>query len=151
MAGVGWSVGDIIAGIRLTVKVVEAFKSSSGASVKYQQEVRFLENYRKTLEHLKCFIHSHVDGPYITSISEELAQVEKPWKNFKAFLNKYERSLKADSCRSSLLKAPRTIQYSFKDLAMEVNKFRTAIDQHFQLLNTLLSLQTMYVHIISIH
>src|ERR1700710_116722 len=93
MATFGWSVGDIVAGIRITVKVCEAFKESGGAASKYKQTVDFLDNLELTLEYLKTYINGNPTDIHASSISDQAEKIKGPLKHFQESIEKYEKSL----------------------------------------------------------
>jgi hypothetical protein len=76
-------------------------------------------------------------------ISKLLQDIREPWEEFKKFLDKYEPSLGASSSRSRLARAPRTIQYTVKDISGKVEKLRLQTEQPLQAVNSLLSLHVM--------
>jgi hypothetical protein len=144
----GFSVGDFIAGGQILVQVIGAFKEAGGASSKYATEVSFLNSLKSTLEHLERF----VDGTRGSSsqasemprdISKLLQGIREPWEEFKKVLDKYEPSLGASSSRSKLARAPRTIQFTVKDISGKVEKLRRQTEEPLQAINSLLSLQVM--------
>lgn len=144
--GFGFSVGDFIAGGQVLIEVISAFKEAGGASSKYASEVSFLNILKTTLDHLETFVTSSGSGSNDNlpqDIAKLLQEVRGPWEDFKKFLDKYEPSLGTTSSKSKLGKAPRTIQYTVKDISGKVEKLRRQTEQPLQAVNSLLSLHVM--------
>jgi hypothetical protein len=140
----GFSVGDFIAGGQLLVKVISAFKEAGGASSKYASEVSFLNSLKSTLDHLEQYLGNTSHSNHLfPDISKLLQEIREPWEDFKGFLDKYEPSLGVSSSRSKLGKAPRTIQYTLKDISGKVEKLRRQTQEPLQAVNSLLSLHVM--------
>ncbi|KAH9213226.1 hypothetical protein DL95DRAFT_447242 [Leptodontidium sp. 2 PMI_412] len=140
----GFSVGDFIAGGQLLIEVINAFKEAGGASSKYASEVSFLNGLKSTLDHLEQFVSSTSQSNQLSPvISKLLNDIRGPWDEFKKFLDKYEPSLGASSSRSKLGKAPRTIQYTAKDISGKVGNLRRQTEQPLQAVNSLLSLHVI--------
>lgn len=140
-AGFGWSAGDIATAIRLVVKVGKAFKASGGATCRYNDALGFLQSLKVTLDHVGKHASRSSSDVYENDIVLQLDRITPHWKAFEAYLLRFEQSLGPTSSRSSLAKAPRTIQYTLKDLSGEVERLKTAVAQPLQVINTLLSLQ----------
>jgi hypothetical protein len=144
--GFGFSIGDFIAGGQILIQVIKAFKEAGGASSKYAAEVSFLNSLKATLDHLERFVSradSSQSNDLPQDISKLLQDIRDPWQEFKTFLDKYEPSLGASSSKSKLAKAPRTIQYTVKDISGKVEKLRNQTEQPLQAVNSLLSLHVM--------
>lgn len=145
MASFGWSVGDTVSAVKITIKVVSAFKSTSGAVEKYQQSVDFLKSFESTLTQLRRYIQSNPNDKYASDLSERLQSISKPWKRFEEFVKKYEDTLGKKSKKSRLGKAPQIVVYTLKDLDGEVQRLKEAVSTPFQLIIGSLSLQQLYV------
>jgi hypothetical protein len=144
--GFRFSVGDFIAGGQVLIEVISAFKEAGGASSKYASEVSFLNSLKTTLDHLEKFVRSSSSRSKDNlpqDIAKLLQEIREPWEEFKNFLDKYEPSLGASSSKSKLGKAPRTIQYTVKDISGKVEKLRRQTEQPLQAVNSLLSLHVM--------
>jgi uncharacterized protein YoxC len=144
--GFGFSVGDFIAGGQILIQVINAFKEAGGASSKYASEVSFLTSLKLTIDHLERFVSktsSSQSNDLPQDVSKLLQDIREPWEDFKMFLDKYEPSLGSSSSRSKLAKAPRTIQYTVKDISGKVEKLRRQTEQPLQAVNSLLSLHVM--------
>lgn len=139
----GFSVGDFIAGTQILVKVISAFKEAGGASSKYAAEVSFLYRFKLALEHLEKHVNAAPQSELSQDISKLLEEIQGPWDEFRQFLHKYENSLGESSTKSKLGKAPRTIQYTVKDILGNVDKLCRQIERPLQAINSLLSLQLM--------
>jgi benzoyl-CoA reductase/2-hydroxyglutaryl-CoA dehydratase subunit BcrC/BadD/HgdB len=141
MIAFGWSVSDLADAIKVVAKVAAAFKEAGGAASKYQQLHDFAISLKNTLEHLRTYTTLHTDDEHAEEIAEQARLIEKPWKEFHNFLNKYEKSLGERSQRSKLSKAPRVLRWAAKELSGEVQKMEAAMNRPLQSLNMLLSLQ----------
>jgi hypothetical protein len=147
--GFGFSVGDFITGGQVLIQVIKAFKETGGASAKYAVEVSFLMRFKATLDHLERFVSSASSSrdsqgnELPQDILKLLQDIREPWQDFKTFLDKYKSSLGASSSRSKLAKAPRTVQYTIKDISGKVDKLRQHTEQPLQAVNSLLSLHVM--------
>ncbi|KAH9835983.1 hypothetical protein Tdes44962_MAKER01902 [Teratosphaeria destructans] len=121
VAGFGWSAGDVAPAAKLVIKVSKAFKAANGAATKYADHIGFVQSLN---------LNNLIASP-------------PHWKRFEAFLQQFDRSLSESSTRGKLAKAPRTIQFTLKDLSGEIDRLRVAVSQPLQVVNTLLSIQVV--------
>lgn len=143
----GFSVGDFIAGARILVQVIDAFREVGGASSKYATQVSFLQSLKATLEHLERHVRNTAQSDLSEDISKLLNDIWGPWTEFKKFLEKHERSLGQIANkprRSDLGKIPRVIQFTMHDISGKVEKLRREIQQPLAAVNSLLLLHIMY-------
>ncbi|OCK87264.1 uncharacterized protein K441DRAFT_682774 [Cenococcum geophilum 1.58] len=136
----GWSAGDLVNGINVIVRVAEAFKETGGAASKYQAHHDFAVGLKKTFASLKLYTDLHEHDGYSDDIAGQLKLIEKPWKRFQTFLEKYDEPLGAQSTMYKLKKAPRIVKWTAKDLSGEVEKLERAVHRPLESLNLLLSL-----------
>jgi hypothetical protein len=141
----GFSVGDFVAGTKLIVSVCGAFKEAGGASSKYSAEVSFLGSLTATLRQLEEYTAATADSSIAQDIANLVQLINGPLGDFSTFLDKYKASLDTSSTKSKLMRVPKTISYTVKDIAGKVDKLRRQVEQPLQAINSLLSLQTMCV------
>jgi hypothetical protein len=139
----GFSVGDIIAGVKLLTEIINAFKETGGAKSKYGAELFFVTGLKATFEQLKKFVDNNRDGELPQDLDRVLETIAKPWQEFKEFLQDFEDSLGESSTRSKLRRTPRMIQYTIKSVSGKIEKLKQQISQPLQVLNALLALQVM--------
>ncbi len=139
----GFSIGDFIAGTRLLIDVLGAFKETSGASSKYASQTVFLHSLISTLQHLDDYVKPSPQNALSSSISSLLDTIRGPLDDFKAFLDKHEASLGKASTKSKLGKVPKTVTYTLKDISGKIERLRQQAEQPLQAINSLLSLQQM--------
>jgi hypothetical protein len=76
----------------------------------------------------------------VKDVTSLIENIQKPWNEFKDFLNEYEEALGTDCKKSKLGKAPKTIKNTLNDLMGKVEKLRKEIVELLQAINSLLSL-----------
>jgi hypothetical protein len=143
MIPIGWSAGDLIAGIGVVTRVYQAFKEAGGSEAKYREAQDFLDGLRSTLEILKAHVENLPDG-LSDRLTSQIERVDRPWKEFQCFVKKYEKSLSepSSSLSTKIKKASSIVRWAAKDLMGEVQKLDAAIAQPLRVLNTLLLIQT---------
>jgi conjugal transfer/entry exclusion protein len=138
----GFSVGDFIAGTKILISVISAFKDTGGASGKYASEVSFLNSLTATLQH----VEKQADGTSQDAISRDISRLlqmtQGPLDDFKKFLDKYQ-ALEKSPTKSTLSKTSRVIGYTVKDISGKVERLRRQVEQPLQAVNSLLSLQAL--------
>ncbi|KAF2492873.1 hypothetical protein BU16DRAFT_583936 [Lophium mytilinum] len=139
----GWSAGDIVAGIRVTVKICEAFKESGGAASKYKQTVDFLDGFKLTLEHLKTYIDGNPADSHASSISDQIEKIKVHFESFQNAIEKYEKALGEASTTGLVKKVSRKMRWTLKEMSGDVDNLKAAVMQPLQIINTLLSLQML--------
>ncbi|KAL4912119.1 hypothetical protein BDW62DRAFT_206789 [Aspergillus aurantiobrunneus] len=142
----GFSVGDFIAGTRLLVQIIDAFKNADGASSKYAAQVSFLHSFKATLEHLARHIQKTPQCELSEDIASLLGDISVPWAAFKTFLAKHERALGQIANKSGtdkLRRIPRVVQFTMNEISGKVDKLRTEIQQPLAAVNSLLLLQVI--------
>jgi hypothetical protein len=60
---------------------------------KYMQAADFLNGFKTTLQHLHAHTQICFEDPYTEDIQDQLRKIDGPWKAFKKFLARYEKSL----------------------------------------------------------
>lgn len=143
MVAFGWSAGDIVASINPAIDVAKAFRETGGATSRYKQSQEFFDGFKVTLQHLQIYAEDNQDDTYIDDLKNQITRIEQPWKEFKNFLDKYDKFLGEDSQRSRIGKAPRKVKWALKDLSGEVEKLEKAISKPLQVMNSILSLHSL--------
>ena len=139
----GFSVGDFIAGTKIAVGILSAFKEAGGASSKYASEVMFLECLSTTIKRIEEHFSTTRDVDAIEIITTLLKLIAGPLAEFKMFLDKYQASLGQQSTKSKIKKAPKTVTYTLKDLSGKVEKLRDRTCHPLHAINSALSLQML--------
>jgi hypothetical protein len=123
--------------------VVRAFQKENSASSKYAAQVAFLKSFGSALTHLRA----HAEGTAKDDISPDilslLEDVRGPWEDFEKYTSQYEASLASFSKRAWRQRIPRTIKFTFEEMAGKIDRLREKICQPLQAINSLLLLQTM--------
>jgi hypothetical protein len=143
--GFGLSARDFITGTTLLVNLLGGFKEKGGASAKYASESSFLTSLVATLQHLEDYVATDPQDAVSQDIVKLLKIVEGPLNEFKSFLDKYQSSLGQDSTVSSIRKSKATTSFTINDISGKVDKLRRQIEQPLEAVNSLLSLQLMYI------
>lgn len=143
MIPVEWSAGDLITGVGALVKVVKAFKAVGGASDKYESRLAFIEGLQKTFERLRQLINDENDN-VPQDIEALLAQLDKPWKEFRKFLEKYDTRLDEASNPSKTKHAAGIISWTAKELSGKVEELEHAIAVPLKSLEVCLTVQGLY-------
>lgn len=136
----GFSVGDFIAGTKLLITLLSAFKERGGASTKYASESSFLTSLVSTLQHLDNYVKNITQDDISRDITKLLKTMEGPLDEFKLFLDKYEASLGQTSTKTALGKTKAMITYTVKDISGKVEKLRRQVEQPLEAVNSLLSM-----------
>ena len=139
----GFSVGDFIAGTKLVVDVLGAFKEAGGASSKYAAEALFLENLIATIKNVQDYQNKTPDEELPKDILKLTKHVDKPLTEFSAFLDKYKASLGKTSTKSTAGKAAKIVIYTIKNICGKVKDLRQQVEQSLQAVNCLLALQAL--------
>jgi len=117
---------------------------AGGAEDHYSETTAFLSQVDATFNLLKEFIEEHPDSRYADAIVNQLKLVETPWNKLESdYIKKYEKSLSPDSTRSKAKKVPRKVQWALKDMGEEVKKLKNEILVPLDMIDSLLSLETM--------
>ncbi|KAL8949494.1 MAG: hypothetical protein Q9222_004403 [Ikaeria aurantiellina] len=140
-AGFGFSVGDIVAGLKLIKQSIEALQDTKGSSADYQalkQEIDGLKDALVAIEDLK------LDERFWANSKQNLAiqaAISRCWDCIDTFLSttsKYERWLQPRTNSGLSWKANlKKIQWALskKD---DVNRFRSQLERHSSSINMLL-------------
>lgn len=137
----GWSAGDVAAGVELLVRVGKALKESSGSKTEYQDAVEFLESVSRLIASLSNIRNNNPqlkweDG--LVTPSNTVMSVIKSFKG-KTKLDKYDKSLGSNSGRNKMQTILREIQFELSS----VKKLKSEISQPLVVLNNFLNLQTL--------
>ena len=100
----GWSVGDIVAALKLLHQVGVALKDSGGASSGFQDTYSFLQTLSRTLQHLNALQYTSLDPGLAEDLREQCGHI---WMPLKAFLEdmkgRFEGRLGENSPKHSIL------------------------------------------------
>jgi hypothetical protein len=141
MMSFGWSAGDVVAGVKLFVKIGKALKDSGGSKSEYQDAVGFLESVSSIITGLQQIRDSNPElewGEGLVTQSNVVMSVVKAFKD-RTNIDKYEKSLGASSQRSRVQTIGKEIQFELSS----VKRLQSDISQPLVVLNNFLSLQTM--------
>ena len=136
----GFSTGDFIAAIGLIAKVTDALKDANGASAEYQQVVLQLSGLKRTLLHLEKLEPNEFNADHVNAIRCMAVSCKLPLQQFLDDIQKYEKSLAADSERKIGRKSVRKVQWGIY-MEKEVAKMRSMITAQVMSINLLLSAQ----------
>ncbi|KAF2731935.1 hypothetical protein EJ04DRAFT_358462 [Polyplosphaeria fusca] len=137
----GFSVGDFIAGTKIAIDILGAFKEAGGASSKYASEVMFLECLSATMKQIEEYFSKTFDVGARDTFTALLKLIDGPIMEFKIFLDNYHTSLSRNSTKSRFGKAPKIVTYTLRSLAGRVENLRVRICQPLLAINSALSLQ----------
>ncbi|KAL9120892.1 MAG: hypothetical protein Q9187_002549 [Circinaria calcarea] len=139
-AAFGFSAGDFITAIGLIAKVSNALKDTNGASVEYQQVVLQLNGLKRTLLYLEALEPNEYNADHVNAIRCMAVSCKLPLQQFLDDIQKYEKSLAADSVRKHGRKDMRKAQWGIY-MEKEVAKMRSMISTQVMSINLLLSAQ----------
>jgi hypothetical protein len=109
----GWSVGDIIEGLRLLHQIGSALKDSGGASSEFQDTISFLQTLSRTLNHLNALQETALDPDTAENLKNQCSHIRVPLTEFLYDVSRrYEQSLGVSSTRNKIFAAPRKIQWA---------------------------------------
>ena len=135
-AGFGFSVGDFVAGIELTAKVIRALKESGGASSEYQQILRELESLEIILQHLSSLKATKENHHYVNAFRGQAQSIQVLVQQFLDSITKYKSSLGATAHRGVRHGSGKKIQWTLLRQP-EVAKLRSTIEFQISILNLL--------------
>ncbi|KAL8712975.1 MAG: hypothetical protein Q9220_002835 [cf. Caloplaca sp. 1 TL-2023] len=140
-AGFGFSVGDIVAGLKLIKQSIEALQDTKGSSADYQTLKQEIDSLKDALE---AVADLQLDERFSSRSKQHLAiqaAISRCWDCIDTFLSttsKYERWLQVNSASGLSWKANvKKIQWALskKD---DVNRFRSQLERHCSSINMLL-------------
>lgn len=137
----GWSVGDLVVAVRLTWKIIEAFREAGGAAQKYSQEVEFLQRVKRTLELLHRYVKCNPDDEFVADIAEDAKRIQALWANVAAYFEQYEASLGELRSANLARKSYDTVNYTLKDLSGKVQELKDLAKEPLDLIQMQLVLQ----------
>jgi hypothetical protein len=109
----GWSVGDIIEGLRLLHQIGSALKDSGGASSEFQDTISFLQTLSRTLNHLNALQETALDPDIAENLKNQCSHIRVPLTEFLYDVSRrYEQSLGVSSTRNKIFAAPRKTQWA---------------------------------------
>ena len=78
----GWSVGDIIEGLKLLHQIGSALKYSGGASSGFQDIVSFLQTLSRTLNHLNALQDTALEPDIAENLRVQRSHIRVPLTEF---------------------------------------------------------------------
>ena len=87
----GWSVGDIIEGLRLLHQIGSALKDSGGASSEFQDTISFLQTLSRTLNHLNALQETALDPDTAENLKNQCSHIRVPLTEFVGCTNRIKR------------------------------------------------------------
>ncbi|KAL8769526.1 MAG: hypothetical protein Q9209_004587, partial [Squamulea sp. 1 TL-2023] len=140
-AGFGFSVGDIVGGLRLIKQSIEAVQDSKGSSADYQALIHEIDSLKDGLEAIEDLRLDQRFGPNSKQGLAVQDAVSRCWLCVDTFLSrtaKYQPWLQSDAAPGSGWKANlKKIQWALckKD---DVSRFRAQLERHCSSISMLL-------------
>jgi hypothetical protein len=133
----GWSVGDLVQGISIGIKVVEALDSTRCASSRYQEISSFLKNIQNTLEPLQKDSAAEVYSPSKVEIENLVKAIDEPLCDILERIQKYDAKLGSQVDPKWYKHAPQKLLWEFW-ASPKAKASRTIIEGHLNTLTLLL-------------
>jgi len=133
----GWSVGDLVQGVVIGIKVVEALNSSRGAPSGYQEINRFLRNVQHTLEPLQDSAAAVVYASSKIEIENLVKEIDGPLRDILGTVQKYDAKLGSQVDPKWYKHAPQKLLWEFW-ASPKARASRANIEGHLQTLTLLL-------------
>jgi hypothetical protein len=142
MAAFGWSAGDLVASIKIVIKIAGALKDSGGAKTDFQEAIEFLFGLEITLQNLKSIspILTIPSQEYI--VQQEVKKISEPLKEFFARVEKFDKCLGSGSKLGFWRTVPRKLQWAI-GVSKEVISLRDRISIPMASLGILLHTQNL--------
>ncbi|KAL8685145.1 MAG: hypothetical protein Q9224_005943 [Gallowayella concinna] len=140
-AGFGFSVGDIVAGLKLIKQSVEALQDTKGSTADYQaltHEIDSLKDGLEAIEDLRLHQHFGPRSKQGIAVHEAVARCCHCLNTFLSTISKYQPWLQKNARPGSSWKASwKKIQWALckKD---DVNRFRAQLERHCSSISMLL-------------
>lgn len=137
--GFGFSAGDFIAGVKLIIDLLQAFKQRSGAVEKHAAQVAYLDCLNLTIGRLDKYTD---ETPTDEAATRWMEQLKEPLAAFKTYLDQYQ-ALKPDVEASFAAKQWAKVALTVDEVNEKIDKLRVQIVEPLPSINLLLSLQIM--------
>lgn len=127
----GWSVGDIIAGLEVAIRIASALQDSGGAADKYRQTTTYLLSLSTVVQEL------HPPPPSLLAIAPDVRSVHSALQAFHAKLSaKFEKSLGSTSADwvARVRSSPRKVEYALF-MEKQVEALRIKLDVPLKAIN----------------
>jgi len=134
----GWSVGDLVAAIKLLTEVAATLDDVGGASSEYQESARFLRSLIHTLEPLRNLDNINISVSYKEEICSEVESIRVPVEDFLSFIKKYEAGLGAQAPTGRHRNIRQKLQWHFGGDLKKLEKLQVRIERHMTTLDALL-------------
>ena len=123
----GFSVGDFVAAIQLTVKIGKALRDTNGAASEYRLVQQDLQSLRLILEHIQALTPNDANAGHIKALQGMSLTCLVPLREFADKLDRcYNSTLRADSNRNVFCRGGRKAQWAALTTE-EVSKFRAVM------------------------
>jgi hypothetical protein len=142
MAAFGWSAGDLVASIKIVIRIAGALKESGGAKADFQEATEFLFGLEITLHNLKSI------SPVLTipsqeyTVQQEVKRISEPLKAFFTKVEKFDRCLGSGSKIGFFRTVPKKLQWAM-GVSKEVISLRDRISIPMGSLGILLHTQNL--------
>lgn len=133
----GWSVGDLIQGVSIGIKAVEALNTSRGAPAGFQEISRFLYNVQQTLEPLQNASAALVYSSSRVEIENQVRAIDAPLREILNAIQKYDAKLGSHVDPKWYKHAPQKLLWEFWG-SSKANASRLIVESHLQTLTLLL-------------
>jgi hypothetical protein len=123
----GFSAGDFVAAIDLTVKIGRALRETGGATSEYRLVQQDLQLLRQALEFVQALQPKSVDAGHVNALRGMVLTCLNPLREFAEKLDKqYLWALSVGSTKNMVIHSGRKAQWAVS-AAEEVTKFRAVI------------------------
>ncbi|KFZ17231.1 hypothetical protein V502_04663 [Pseudogymnoascus sp. VKM F-4520 (FW-2644)] len=132
----GWSVGDLIAGLEVAIRIASALQDSGGAADKYRQTTTYLLSLSTVVHQL------HPPPPGLLAIAPDVQSVHAALQAFHSKLSaKFEKSLgsSASDWVARVRSSPRKVEYALF-MEKQVEALRVKLDVPLKAINLALSI-----------
>ncbi|KFY06082.1 hypothetical protein V491_08869 [Pseudogymnoascus sp. VKM F-3775] len=134
----GWSVGDIIAGLEVAIRIASALQDSGGAAEKYRQTTTYLLSLSTVIHQL------HPPPPGLLAIAPDVQSVHSALQAFHSKLSaKFEKSLGQNPSGwvARVRTSPRKVEYALF-MEKQVEALRVKLDVPLKAINLALGIAT---------
>lgn len=142
MAAFGWSAGDLVASIKIVIRIAGALKESGGAKADFQEVTEFLFGLEITLQNLKSIspVLTIPSQEYI--VQQEVKRISEPLQAFFTKVEKFERCLGSGSKMGFFRTVRKKLQWAI-GVSKEVISLRDRISIPMASLGILLHTQNL--------
>ena len=146
-AGFGFSVGDLVLGLKLIKQSIDALQDTKGSSADYQaltHEIDSLKDALEAVEDLQLEQRLGLKSKPCLAIYDAVARCWHCIESFLATISKYQPWLRNDPASGSAWKANlKKIQWALCE-KNDVNRFRARLERHSSSISMLLVTLQVY-------